>query len=90
MGFFEQFARPKKVQDAVLNAENTAEALSAMGRRGSQHATELKDIRKEKVATDQLEAALERAKTYAISAEGDVLPPDPSVIQNFEDKLKRN
>ena len=75
--------RPPEVRDALRHADH--DALSNMGRKGAEHAALNRALRKEEDKKRLQEAALEQAKLLSLSPEGDVLPPDPSIIASLEE-----
>ena len=77
---------PKEVQEARIRGDH--QALSQMGRIGGEHAAALKLIEKKKGMQHSVEAALHEATMGEISSEGDVLPPNPEIIESLEEVLK--
>ncbi len=76
--------KPKQVQEARYHDDR--KALSAMGRKGARIAAEnreLQKIRKQKIVE---EVAAEQAKFLTLSPEGDVLPPDQNIIEDFKNQ----
>ena len=65
--------KPEKVKKAQLAGDR--EALSRMGRKGREHGVILQILHKKDRESAAEEIVREQAKLYAISPEGDVLPP---------------
>lgn len=74
--------RPEKVRTAQIKGDHRA--LSVMGKKGGEHAAINRDLKKAKEEEWLREAAIEQAKLLSLSPEGDVLPPDPTIIENLK------
>ena len=77
------FEKPKEVREAQL--KNDLPALRRMGKKGGENAAFNRDLRKAKKQEELKKLALEQARSYTISPEGDVLPPDPNIIEALEE-----
>ncbi len=78
--------RPDFVRKAII--EGDRETLSALGKKGAEvslsHRQQREDLRKALKAEEAVRVARERAELETISPDGDVLPPDPKVIESFK------
>ena len=75
----------EKMHQAVKKARLAGdhEALSRMGKKGGEQAAIKRALRKEALERRLKELALEEAKLYSVSPEGDILPPDPNIIESL-------
>lgn len=74
---------PEKVTEAQRKSDS--EALARMGAKGGIHAGLMNTDRKSKREKDlEVFMAQQEQIHYHISDEGDVLPPDPKIVDKFE------
>lgn len=73
--------KPEAVREAQRKTD--AEALAHMGARGGIHAGLMNADRKSKQEQD-LDAFMARQEQIYRIDEGDVLPPDPKIVESFE------
>lgn len=76
--------KPEKVKRARLAGD--IEKLSKMGAGGNIR-SELRNAYKKTMEKELADKEFaERERIYHVSAEGDVLPPDPDIVASLEDK----
>ena len=84
---------PEKVRQVAAQAaggNKKAEArLKAMAAAGGRAAAETRALNKARKQAELDELTTRQARSYSLSPEGDVLPPDPAVIEALEEVLAR-
>ncbi|HUQ29987.1 MAG TPA: hypothetical protein VM103_00485 [Candidatus Paceibacterota bacterium] len=82
--------RPPHVEDA--RKRNDRSALRRMASKGGKVTAERRQMEKtiqtNETKDELTKAALEQAQTYSLSSEGDVLPPDPTIVKALEEELE--
>ena len=81
----EKFRKPKSVTEARLRGDT--EALRRMQKKSVESASFNRAVKKETQERTSLEAQLADAK-MGTTNEGDVLPPNPDVVNFLEEKLR--
>jgi hypothetical protein len=71
---------PKEVREKLEQGD--FKALSRMGRKGAEHSAQSRAFQKAARDEELAKLALEQARLYRVTEEGDILPPDPNIPQS--------